>query len=150
MSLNPSILTLITFAPAVGALVLMLFPRGAAQGAHDGHPVYGNDRLMKWVALLVSLLAFAFSLHLPYHFDHAQTGFQRQFEVNAIWIESPNIRYHLGVDGISMWLVILTTLLVPLSIISSWKSIHGRVKEFMVLMLLLETSMMMVRGGWML
>ncbi|HEX7286525.1 MAG TPA: NADH-quinone oxidoreductase subunit M [Candidatus Angelobacter sp.] len=122
--MNQSILTLVTFAPAVGALVLMLLPR--------------NDRLLRWAALLVSLIAFVFSLHLPVHLAAGQPGFQ--FEVNRPWIGNA-IHYHMGADGISMWLVLLTTFLVPLGVLVSWKSIHDRVKEFFVLLLLLETAM---------
>ena len=138
---NPIVLTAVTFLPAVAAVLLMFFPRGAQHEDAHGHVGYSSDNAIKWTALIVSLIAFVVSLHLPAHFDYAQSGFQPQFEVNKIWIANPEIRYHLGVDGLSMWLVILTTLLVPLSIISSWNSVHGRVKEFMVLMLLLETAM---------
>jgi len=123
---NESILTIVTFTPAAGALVLMLMPR--------------NDRLLRWTALIVSLLTFAFSMHLVRFFDYSQHGFQRQFDTNHPWI-GQLIRYHLGVDGISLWLVLLTTLLVPLSILVSWKSIHDRVKEFFILLLLLEMAM---------
>src|SRR5579864_7597767 len=122
--MNASILTLITFAPAIGAVLLMLMPR--------------NDRLLRWTALIVSLVAFLASLHLPAHFVYGQTGFQ--FETNSPWIGQA-IRYHLGADGISMWLVLLTTFLVPLGVLVSWKSIHDRVKEFFVLLLVLETAM---------
>ena len=122
--MDGSILTLVTFIPAVGAVLLMLMPR--------------NDRLIRWAALIISLLAFAFSLYLPAHFDYGKTGFQ--FETSRHWIGQA-IRYHLGTDGISMWLVLLTTFLVPLSVLVSWKSIHDRVKEFFVLLLVLETAM---------
>jgi NADH-quinone oxidoreductase subunit M len=121
---NDSILTVVTFLPAIGALLLMLMPR--------------NDRALRWVALIVSLLTFAFSVHLPRFFDYGRSGFQ--FETNHAWIGQA-IRYHLGTDGISMWLVLLTTFLVPLSVLVSWKSIHDRVKEFFVLLLVLETAM---------
>ncbi|HZD94489.1 MAG TPA: NADH-quinone oxidoreductase subunit M [Candidatus Sulfotelmatobacter sp.] len=124
--MNGSILTVVTFLPAVGALVLMLMPR--------------NDRLLRWTALIASLLTFVFSLHLVRFFDYGQHGFQPQFDVNVPWIGQA-IHYHLGVDGISMWLVLLTTLLVPVSVLVSWKSIHDRVKEFFVILLLLEMAM---------
>ena len=124
--MNGSILTVVTFLPAAGALVLMLMPR--------------NDRLLRWTALITSLLTFAFSVHLVRFFDYSQHGFQSRFEINRLWI-GQTIRYHMGVDGISMWLVLLTTLLVPVSVLVSWKSIHDRVKEFFVLLLLLEMAM---------
>ncbi|HKD45841.1 MAG TPA: NADH-quinone oxidoreductase subunit M [Candidatus Angelobacter sp.] len=124
--MNHWILTLVTFIPAIGALVLMLMPR--------------NDRVLRWIALITSLVTFAFSLHLPRFFDYGQPGFQSQFDTSSPWIGQA-IRYHLGVDGISMWLVLLTAFLVPLSVLVSWKSIHDRVKEFFVLLLVLETAM---------
>jgi NADH-quinone oxidoreductase subunit M len=119
------ILTLITFIPAAGAVVLMLMPR--------------NDKAIRWAALLISILAFIVSLHLPAHYVSGKPGFQ--FEVNSLWISSVDIHYHMGADGISMWLVLLTTFLVPLGVLVSWKSVHDRVKEFFVLFLLLETAM---------
>jgi len=122
---NDSILTLVTFVPAIGALVLMLMPR--------------NDRALRWAALIISLATFGLSLYLPLNYQHGVAGFQ--FELNRVWISTVNIHYHLGADGISMWLVLLTTLLVPLSVLISWKSIHDRVKEFFVLLLLLEMAM---------
>ncbi len=119
--MNDCILTLITFTPAVGALLLMLMPR--------------NDRLLRWAALIVSLLTFGLSLYLPLNFSHGT------FDFNRVWIKTANIHYHMAADGISMWLVLLTTFLVPLSVLVSWKSIHDRVKEFFVLILLLEMAM---------
>src|SRR5207244_8808418 len=87
----------------------------------------------------ISLLAFVLSLNLPVHLQRAQAGFQ--YEVNVPWIPTPNIHYHMGVDGISMWLVVLTTFLTPLCVLISWKSIHERVKEFFILLLILETAL---------
>jgi NADH-quinone oxidoreductase subunit M len=122
--MNNSILTLVTFLPAVGALALMLMPR--------------NDKALRWGALIISLATFGVSLFLPAQFVYGTSGFQ--FEVNRNWI-GQTIHYHMGADGISMWLVLLTTLLVPVSVLVSWKSIHDRVKEFFVLLLLLEMAM---------
>ena len=124
-TLNTWILTLVTFIPAVGALLLFFFPR--------------RDRDIRLFALVVSLLTFVLSVHLPAHFVHNANGFQ--FEQNISWITTPNIHYHLGVDGISMWLVLLTTFLTPMCVLISWHSVHDRVKEFFILMLLLETAM---------
>ena len=121
--MDTNILSFVAFIPAVGAVMLMLMPR--------------NDKIIRWAALLISLLAFAFSLYLPIHFQSGTSGFQ--FQVDARWIG--DIHYRLGADGISMWLVLLTTFLVPLSVLVSWKSVHDRVKEFFVLLLLLETAM---------
>ncbi|MGH9492310.1 MAG: complex I subunit 4 family protein [Terriglobales bacterium] len=124
MSPLANALTLVTFLPLAGALLLLLFPR--------------RDSLIRWFALGVSLLTFAASLLLPLGFQ-SRPGFQ--FEVDHAWIASPNIHYHLGVDGLSLWLVVMTAFLVPLSVLISWKSVHERVKEFFILLLILETAM---------
>ena len=124
-SLNSIILTLVTFLPAAGALLLAFFPR--------------RDRDIKWFALGISIITFLVSLHLPARYVTGRSGFQ--FDQNTQWISTPNIHYHLGVDGISLWLVVLTTFLVPFCVMISWKSIHERVKEFFILMLVLETAM---------
>ncbi|HZR29371.1 MAG TPA: NADH-quinone oxidoreductase subunit M [Terriglobales bacterium] len=123
--IDNSILTLVTFIPLVGALLLLFFPR--------------NNDVIRWGALAVSLFTFVLSLHLPVHFKNGEPGFQ--FELDLSWISTPNIRYHVGVDGISIWLVLLTTFLVPLGVLISWNSVHARVKEFFVLLLVLETAM---------
>jgi len=124
-SLSPIILTLVTFTPLAGALLLMLLPR--------------RDRDIRVFALVVSLLTFVLSLHLPVYFHRAQAGFQ--YEIDKQWVSTPNIHYHMGIDGISMWLVVLTTFLTPLCVLISWKSIHERVKEFFILLLILETAL---------
>ncbi len=133
-NLNHIILTLVTFLPAAGALLLFFFPR--------------RDRDIRWFALGISIITFFVSLHLPARFvananydagPLGRTGFQ--FEQNVQWISTPNIHYHVGVDGISLWLVVLTTLLVPFCVMISWHSIHERVKEFFILLLVLESAM---------
>ncbi len=123
--LDNNILSFVTFVPAVGALLLLFFPR--------------RDRDIRVFALVISLLTFVFSLHLPAHFNRNLGGFQ--FNKDVAWIPTPNIHYHMGIDGISMWLVVLTTFLTPLCVLISWKSIHERVKEFFILLLVLETAM---------
>ncbi len=123
--INSDILTIVVFLPLAGAILLMFFPR--------------RDRDVRYFALAVSLITLLASLHLPWYFVRGQSGFQ--YELNVPWIPHPNIHYHLGIDGISLWLVILTTFLMPLCVLISWKSIHDRVKEFFVLMLVLETAM---------
>src|SRR2546430_10960955 len=125
MTLNSAILTLVTFIPLAGGLLLLLVPR--------------RDRDIRLFSLVITLLAFVLSLHLPVHFHRAQPGFQ--YEVNKHWISSPNIHYHMGVDGFSVWLVVLTTFLTPLCVLISWKSIHDRVKEFFIILLILETAL---------
>ncbi len=123
--LDNAILTLVTFVPAAGALLLLVFPR--------------RDRDIRLFSLVISLLTFVLSLHLPAHFHRDQTGFQ--YVKDILWIPTPSIRYHMGIDGISLWLVVLTTFLTPLCVLISWKSIHERVKEFFILLLALETGL---------
>jgi NADH-quinone oxidoreductase subunit M len=123
--LNDSILSLTTFVPTVGAIVVALLPR--------------RGKLIQWFTLLITLLTFAFTLHLPAHFQYGQSGFQ--FEENHPWITSPNIHYHLGIDGISMWLVVLVGFLGPLAVLASWKAIETRTKEFYFLFLIQQTAM---------
>ena len=123
--LDTSILTLVTFVPAAGALIVALLPR--------------QGRIIQWFTLLVTLVTFGLTLHLPAHYIYRQTGFQ--FEVNIPWIASPAIRYHLGVDGISLWLVVLTGFLAPLGVLASWKAINHRTKEFYFFFLLQQTAM---------
>jgi NADH-quinone oxidoreductase subunit M len=124
-TLNVYILTIVTFVPLAGALLLAVFPR--------------RDRDIRTFALAVSLLTFVLSLHLPVHFARGHGGFQ--FEQDVQWISTPDIHYHLAIDGISMWLVLLTTFLTPLCVLISWKSVHDRVKEFFILLLMLETAL---------
>ena len=123
--IDSNILTIVTFLPLAGAILLAFFPR--------------RDRDVRYFALGISLITLLASLHLPWHFDRGNSGFQ--FEQNVSWIPHPNIHYHLGIDGISMWLVVLTTFLMPLCVLISWKGIRDRVKEFFILMLVLETAM---------
>src|ERR1700720_3700548 len=124
-SLSPFILSLVTFIPAGGGLLILLIPR--------------RDRDIKVVALVVSIMTFVASLHLPVHL-HRETGVFK-FEIDKVWITTPNIHYHMGIDGISVWLVVLTTFLTPLCVLISWTSIHERVKEFFILLLILETAL---------
>jgi NADH-quinone oxidoreductase subunit M len=124
-SLDAMILTLVTFVPLAGAILLILLPR--------------RDRDIRIFSLVVSLLTFVLSLHLPVYFHRSQAGFQ--YEIDKAWISSPNIHYHMGVDGISLWLVVLTTFLTPLCVLISWKSVRDRVKEFFILLLILETAL---------
>src|SRR6202171_5638904 len=124
-SLSPFILSLVTFIPAGGGLLILLIPR--------------RDRDIKLFAFVISLLAFVASLHLPVHLHRDAAGFQ--FEIDKQWVSTPNIHYHMGIDGISLWLVLLTTFLTPLCVLISWKSVHERVKEFFILLLILETAL---------
>ncbi len=122
--INSNILTIVTFTPALGALLLLFFPRSRAKTARN-------------FALIISILAFLFSLHLVAHFDSNASGFQ--YRTDRAWIPSFGIGYQLGIDGISLFLVLLTTLLTPLAILASTR-IRDRVKEYFLFMLLLETG----------
>jgi NADH-quinone oxidoreductase subunit M len=125
------ILTIITLFPLVGAVALLFVGRGAMP----------NERALKWTALLFSGATFVLSLGLPIGFNK---GGGLQFETNVAWIDAfkLGVRYHVAIDGLSLWLVILTTFLVPLALLSSWNSIHKRQREFLIAMLALETGML--------
>jgi len=123
--LTSSILTLTTFVPTAGAIVVALLPR--------------KGRIIQWWTLLVALATFVLTLHLPAHFAYGQQGFQ--FEENYSWITHPAIRYHLGVDGLSMWLVVLTGFLSIIGVLASWSAIERRTKEFYFLFLIQQTAM---------
>jgi NADH-quinone oxidoreductase subunit M len=124
------IVTIVTLLPLVGAIYLAVVGRGEKTTEND----------LKWTALVFSLATFVISVSLAFRF---QPGGGLQFETNVEWIKAFDlgIRYHVGVDGLSLWLVLLTTLLVPLSLISSWNSIHRRQREFLISILALETGM---------
>jgi NADH-quinone oxidoreductase subunit M len=124
--MNESILTLILLAPLAGAVLIALLP--------------DRGKLPAWIALLTSLATLLLTLHLPAHFDNAKTGFQ--FVVNQEWITNPAIRYHLGVDGLSLWLVVLVGLLAPAGIVASWNVIEKRRKVFYLLFLVQQTAML--------
>ena len=122
------ILTTVTFLPLVGALFIMLIPM-------DSEVAKRNVRNL---ALFTTVLTFLLSLIIWANFDFSTSGFQ--FVENVSWIGN-FMEYHMGVDGISMLFVILTTFLMPLCILASWKSIQDRVKEYMIAFLILETFM---------
>ncbi len=123
---NP--LTLVTFFPLVGVLVL-LFLRAEQKDA------------ARWVALATSLVTFGISLAVLAQFDPSNPDLQLVVNLPWIPIASWEIRYFLGVDGLSILLVLLTTLLAPISILSTWTAVEDRVKEFMLFFLLLEVGM---------
>ncbi|MFC6644345.1 NuoM family protein [Granulicella cerasi] len=128
MNFDHTILSLIVFTPLVGAAVLALLPEREGSKLHAA------------AALVVTLLTFFFTLHLPTYFRYGVSGFQ--FEQNSVWINSPAIRYHLGVDGLSMWLVVLAGLLAPLGVLASWKAVATRTKLFYTLFLLQQVAML--------
>jgi NADH-quinone oxidoreductase subunit M len=123
------VLSLITWLPLVGCLVMMMV-RG------DEQTVASNAR---WTALWTSLLVFILSLVLWVKFDPSEAGFQ--FNEQFAWLPEYNVGYSMGVDGISILFVLLSTVLTPICILASWESIQVRVREFMMSFLILETMM---------
>jgi len=123
------ILSLVTFLPLVGALFCLVV----------NGPKEVVDRNCRSAALITSLVTFLLSLVLWAQFDPAKAGFQ--FEEKLPWIPSLNIGYHMGIDGISLFFVLLSTLLTPICVLSSWEAVQTHVKEYMIAFLVLETFM---------
>ena len=124
--IDTHLLSLTLFLPSIAAIFMLLLPNG-------------NDKLTRWFAFGVSLIPFLLSLVMWSRFDPGQPGFQ--FEESYVWYEAIGSSLHLGVDGLSLTMVLLTTLLTPLAILASF-SITDRVKPYMMLFLLLETGML--------
>ncbi len=122
------ILSVTTFLPLVGALLIVFMPAEDASVARNA----------RWIALWTTLITLAISLILVWRFDPSSAEFQ--FVERKPWLTS-TISYHMGVDGISLPFVILTTALMPICIIASWLPIQRRVKEYMIAFLVLETLM---------
>ena len=122
----PNLLTLLILLPVAGAVLTALLPRRAATAA-------------KLVGLGVSTLGFLLSLLLLRDFQPTAT---LQFVERHTWLPAYGISYAVGIDGLSLWLIILTTFLTPLSLLGSWSSIEKSVREFNVFMLLLEAGML--------
>jgi NADH-quinone oxidoreductase subunit M len=120
------ILTLVTFLPLAGVLLLLFVDRGAAE-------------LAKWIALATSAATFLVSLPLYWAFDPKATAFQ--FVENVPWIPAWGVGYHLGLDGITLFLVLLTTLLTVVAVGGTWRQIEHHAREFMISLLLLEVGM---------
>jgi NADH-quinone oxidoreductase subunit M len=121
-----NLVTIITLLPLAGAIFLALLESGDQP----------NEKALKWTALIFSLATFVLSLGLLIS-DPAR------LDTDIPWISAFNlgVHYHVGIDGLNLWLVLLTTLLVPLALISSWNSVHKRQREFLISMLALETGM---------
>ena len=123
------ILSLVTFLPLVGALFCLVV----------NGPKEAVDRNCRSAALLTSLATFLISLFLWVRFDPTKASFQ--FEEKLDWVPALSIGYHVGIDGISLFFVLLSTLLTPICILASWESVQVRVKEYMIAFLVLETFM---------
>ena len=127
MTLPVGPLTVVTFLPALGALlILLLVPRR-------------NEPALRWSGLVVSAATFVASVPLWVRFDAGDADMQ--FEELLRWMPGLGVGYHVGVDGISVLLVLLTTFLMPITLASAWHAIEDRTKEFVIAMLLLETGM---------
>ncbi|MDO8549191.1 MAG: NADH-quinone oxidoreductase subunit M [Ignavibacteria bacterium] len=124
---NSSLITYLLLVPFIGSFLLLLIDKS-------------REHLIRYTGLVISLLAFIISLIIFFNFDSQNPDFQ--FTHKFPWIENLNIFYFVGVDGLSLLLVLLTTFLTPLTLISSWSSIKTRVKEFTFFMLILEVGML--------
>src|SRR5512135_3037959 len=121
------LLSILLVAPVAGAVLVALLPRERVS-------------LIKGIAFATALAVLALSLPLYFAFKSGAPGFQ--FEEQAAWVPGLAIGYHVGIDGISLFLVLLTTLLTAAAVLSSWTAIAEQVKEYMILMLLMETAML--------
>ena len=121
-------LTLVTFFPLFGVFVILLLPRE-------------QKNAIRWTALITSLITFGISLWVLALFNPKDP--ELQLVINVPWIEVAglNITYQMGIDGLSILLLLLTTLLTPVSIVSTWTAVEERVKDFMIFFLLLEVGM---------
>jgi NADH-quinone oxidoreductase subunit M len=126
------LLTSIVFLPLIGALLVLI------AGGRGDRPE--REGMVRNVALIASLVAFAATLYLWWVFKPAEAGFQ--FVENRAWLPQFGISYHLGVDGISLFLIVLTGFLTPLSLLCSWESTHKNVKLFSFFLLALESAML--------
>ncbi len=126
-----NLLSLMTFFPLVGMVVLLFLPRE-------------SDRLLKTVTLVITLITFAISL--PLAFDDAfRTSAEMRYVEFVQWINIGDyfrMNYFVGIDGISLWLVMLTTFIMPIAVLSTWHAVEKNTKGFMALLLLLETGML--------
>src|SRR5512136_593827 len=123
---NP--LNIVIFFPLVGVLVLLFLPSE-------------KKNLLRWTALATTLVTFALSIWVLSMFDKSNPDLQLTLNLPWITVAGWNIQYAMGVDGLSILLVLLTTFLTPISILSTWTAVEDRVKEFMIFFLLLEVGM---------
>jgi NADH-quinone oxidoreductase subunit M len=122
--MNLPILSLITFLPLAGAILLIFIH-------------HSRENFLRFLSLFIAIITFFFSLVLYFNFNDQIPD--PQFVEQADWL-GYGINYHIGVDGISLFLILLTTLLIPIIILSSWRYIQKRVKEYLIFMLILETG----------
>ena len=128
--IKANLLTILLLVPVLGALAVLAYQVFLKQ-----------ESLLKWVALVTTLVNFVLSLFLViYKGTASASGFF--FEENVPWIRAINTNYHLGIDGLSLWLVILTTFIMPIAVLSSWHAVEKRPAAFYVFILLLESAML--------
>ena len=118
-----NLLAVVLLLPLAGFLIALMIPRSAPQ-------------VSRAFGMAASLIAFVASLGLLLWFDRTVAG--EQFTVDLPWIASPDIHFHIAIDGISLWLVLLSTFLTPICILATWNAVQDRVKEYMAFLLLLE------------
>ncbi|MCK6612719.1 MAG: NADH-quinone oxidoreductase subunit M [Ignavibacteriaceae bacterium] len=127
---SESILTLLILIPLVGSLAILFIPKG-------------KDSIVRTAGLVVSIAAFIVSLYILDLFDYGKNGFKEFQMVHTFpWISDFNISYKVGIDGLSLILVLLTTFLTPLTLLATWDNIKVKVKEFTFFMLMLEVGML--------
>lgn len=123
-----NILSVMTFLPIVGVLLLLFIPKG-------------SNGALRSVALVTTVVTFVACLPILTGF---QTNAEYQFVENVPWIAAGPfaMRYNIGIDGISIWLVVLTTFIMPIAVLSTWSAVEDKVKEYMICLLILETAML--------
>src|SRR5512138_2616403 len=124
--ITENLLLFILFTPALAAIIMLFMPNG-------------EHKLIRWFTFVASLIPFVLSLIVWFRFDASQSGFQ--FEESYVWYQAIGSSLHLGVDGLSLTMVLLTTLLTPLALLASF-NINEKVKAYMMLFLFLETGML--------
>jgi NADH-quinone oxidoreductase subunit M len=120
------LLSFILFSPAISALIILLIPKE-------------QEKLIKWAAFILSLIPLGFSIYVWFLYDKGVKGFQ--FQELAVWYSAINSSYHIGIDGISLTMVLLTTLLTPLALLASF-SVKENIQSYMILFFLLEMGML--------
>jgi NADH-quinone oxidoreductase subunit M len=128
-----NLLDIVIAIPGIGFLLALLIPRR-------------QDGAIRMFTLGVSLLTFVLSVGLATGYQYGQPG--QQFVTDTIWIANPEIHWHVGIDGLSLWLIILSTFLTPIAIGLSWRYIKDRTKEFYAFLLLLEVGLVGVFAAW--
>jgi len=123
------LLTILILLPMAGALALVGYSFVSSR----------KEEHYRWIALIVTVVTFAASLFLLRGIG--ASGAEFRFEENVSWIGSIGSRYHVAVDGISLWLVLLTTLLMPIAVLSSWTAVHKRQLSYYVFLLILQSAM---------